>query len=311
MNLAWPAWRAAAAEWDILSTGTGTGTGTGAVRVAADLDDLVLRTGRLAYTRPDWTPGCATTSPARAAAELAPTTGAATAVLAAIHHGVDAIGRIGAVDQDAVQAAAASLQIYMPTRLLPERYDIPCPYARAPRSRTRALLVAYATANSASTRATGMLDDLAAAIGAPSTILGVSRRLAGLHEDERQHAGDDPAAELSRSSRPPATASHAAGMERLLDDLHITDPALLARAAAIDQASHDLLDEASAKARRREETADLQPQRTKRTPGRTVLIARKDFPERVSSMNSHSDRDAAPATVSRHSTGLRAPSVQR
>jgi hypothetical protein len=91
----------------------------------------------------------------------------------------------------------------MPTRLLRERYDIPCPYTRAPRSRTQALLAAYATANSASTRATGMLDDLAAAIGAPSTILGVSRRLAGLHEGERQCAGDDPAAELSRSSRQP------------------------------------------------------------------------------------------------------------
>ncbi len=309
MNLAWPAWRAVAAEWDILSTGTGAGTG--ALRVAADLDDLVLRTGRLTYTRPDWTPGCATTSPARAAAELAPTTGAATAVLAAIHHGVDAIGRIGAVDQHAVQAAVASLQIYMPTRLLQERYDIPYPYTRAPRSRTQALLAAYATASSASTRATGMLDDLAAAIGAPSSILGVSRRLAGLHEDERQCAGDDPTAELSRSSRPPATTSHAAGMERLLDDLHITDPALLARAAAIDQASHDLLDEARAKATRREETADLQPQRTKRTPGRTVLIARKDLPERVSCVHRHGDRDAAPTTVSRHSTGLRAPSVQR
>jgi hypothetical protein len=130
MNLAWPAWRAVAAGWDILSTGTGTGTG--ALRVAADLDDLVLRTGRLAYTRPDWTLGCATTSPARAAAELAPTTGAATAVLAAIHHGVHAIGRIGAVDQHAVQAFVASLQIYVPTRLLRERYDIPCPYTRAP-----------------------------------------------------------------------------------------------------------------------------------------------------------------------------------
>jgi hypothetical protein len=146
MNLAWPAWRAVAAGWDILSTGIDTGTG--ALRVAADLDDLVLRTGRLAYTRPDWTLGCATTSPARAAAELAPTTGAATAVLAAIHHGVDAIGRIGAVDQHAVQAAVASLQIYMPTRLRPERYDIPCPYTRAPRSRTQALLAAYATAKS-------------------------------------------------------------------------------------------------------------------------------------------------------------------
>jgi hypothetical protein len=100
-------------------------------------------------------------------------------------------------------------------------------------------------------------------------------------------------------------------MERLLDDLHITDPALLARAAAIDQASHDLLDEASAKARRREETADLQPQRTERTPGRTVLIARKDLLERVSSVKRHSDQDAAAATVSRHSTGLRAPSIQR
>jgi hypothetical protein len=146
MNLAWPAWRAVAAGWDILSTGIDTGTG--ALRVAADLDDLVLRTGRLAYTRPDWTLGGATTSPARAAAELTPTTGAATAVLAAIHHGVDAIGRIGAIDQHAVQAFVASLQIYMPTRLLRERYDIPCPYTRAPRSRTQALLAAYATAKS-------------------------------------------------------------------------------------------------------------------------------------------------------------------
>ncbi len=168
MSLAWPAWRAVACNWDILSTGADTGPG--ATPAAADADDLVLRTGRLAYARPDWTPACTATSPARAPAELAATLDAMTSVIAAVRHGADAIHRIAA-DQQAVQSAVATGQVYVPTRLLPERYDIPHRYIRAPARIPQALLAAYNSVTSTSARVTVILDDLAAAIGAPSKML--------------------------------------------------------------------------------------------------------------------------------------------
>jgi hypothetical protein len=57
-------------QWDILSTGAHPGP----VRTpaAADFADLALRTGRLAYDLPQWTPAQAHGSHIRGPADLAP-----------------------------------------------------------------------------------------------------------------------------------------------------------------------------------------------------------------------------------------------
>ena len=128
LGRAWPAWRSIVRHWDTVSTGIHQGRDISPV--AAELGDLVLRTGRLAYRNPRWTPACADASPARDPSDLADTARDITAVLAAVHQAADAISRAADQDAQAVRRAAADHQLYMPTRLLPDHYDIPQRYTR-------------------------------------------------------------------------------------------------------------------------------------------------------------------------------------
>jgi hypothetical protein len=143
-------------------------------------------------------------------------------------------------------AAAADSRLYLPTRLLPDSYDIPHPYAPAPPARTQALLAAYDTALDATTRSVTALDDLAAAINAPSRALAATHRAAEITRPQDARA-------LRQQASP---GQHPASLvpgrtEAALRKLRIRDPALLLRAAVIDQAAHDLLAEATTKARSR------------------------------------------------------------
>ena len=276
VSVAWPVWRAVACEWDILSTGVHAGS----VCTAADADfgDLALRIGRLAYDSPHWTPACASTSPIRAPADLAATPDGVSVMLAAVHHAADAISRVAAADQQAVRTAAGEDRLYLPTRLMPESYDIPYRYTLAPRWHTDTLLVAYATAVSASARVTQVLDDVADAINAPSTMLGASRNFERLQTDARRREGHGLAHDEAPSTMPPTTPWHATQVECLLHSLQITDPAMLLRAVAIDQASYDLVAQAAAKAIKRDSIAGPTQRRPQIAPNRPASIASKDFP---------------------------------
>src|SRR5260370_1261487 len=66
-----PPSRAPPRHWDTISTGAHHGRDISPV--AAEVEDLVLRTGRLAYDNPRWTPDRADASPARDPAHLAAT----------------------------------------------------------------------------------------------------------------------------------------------------------------------------------------------------------------------------------------------
>jgi hypothetical protein len=122
----WKSWRAVADQWDIVTTGHPRGARP--TPVAIEIGDLALRTGRLAYRNPHWRPAYGNASLIRGPADLAESPGDVITVLAAIHHVADAISRIAATDRAAVLDAAGS-RLYVPTRLLPENYDIPQPYA--------------------------------------------------------------------------------------------------------------------------------------------------------------------------------------
>jgi hypothetical protein len=108
-SLAWPAWRGIARHWDTVSTGIHHRRDISPV--AAELEDLMLRTGRLAYNNPHWTPACADASPARDPADLAATAGEIRVVQAAVHHAIDAISCIAARDADAVRYAASGCRL--------------------------------------------------------------------------------------------------------------------------------------------------------------------------------------------------------
>ena len=128
MGRAWTSWRTVTDHWDIISTGASRGSGL--IPVAREIDDLVLRTGRLAYQNPHWAPAYGDTSLIRDPTDLARSAHDVIAVLAAVHHATDAISQIAATDHQAVLDAAADGRLYVPTRLLPDTYNIPQPYAQ-------------------------------------------------------------------------------------------------------------------------------------------------------------------------------------
>ena len=246
---AWQSWRAVAGQWDIVTTGAVRGAGL--TPVAAEIGDLALRAGRLAYRNAHWTPACSHASLSRDPADLAYAPGDIIIVLATVHHATDAIGRILASDRDAVTVAAAENRLYVPVRLLSDKYDIPHPYTPAPRPHTEALLTAYHTAAKAASRATAFLDDLAADADAPSSLLAIARqastatrRSPGRQDNQRAHA------------QPPIVTPVPGWIEHTLHNLQIRDPALLLRAAVIDEAAHELVAEAVAKTQSRDVVAN-------------------------------------------------------
>jgi hypothetical protein len=277
MSQAWPAWRAVACQWDVVSTGIHHGQDISPV--AAEFDDLVVRTGRLAYRNSHWTPACADASVTRDPADLAATASDIATVQAAIHHAADAIGRVAASDREAVRAAAAGHRLYLPTRLLPESYDIPCRYSPAPPPLASALAIVYDAAIDASLRAAIALDDLAVTIDAPSSMLAAIRALASQPASARQAAEEASAPEQAQPlQRRRARPAHAGQVEQILRGLKITEPAMLLRAAAIDQAARDVLTQATGNSRQRNSLARLPQRRTQQAPRSPAKVAARDLP---------------------------------
>ena len=249
------AWRALSDEWVLLSTGANHGRGVS--RVANEIGDMVLRVGRLAFSNPGWTPAT-NSARARYPVDLAPTVDDLRLVLAAIHHVVDTLTHIAVTDCQCVRGAAADGRVYFPTRLLPANNDIPHPYVSAPRSRITGLLDKYHLAVKTSAAATAAFDSLSLAIQAPSQVLAVTRSAIrggtpNRHQPEPlQPSGSIGQPELYGSVEDPVPVGH---LEDAARSLHLTEPAFLLRAAAIDSAGRDLLAEAKSKAQHRMTTA--------------------------------------------------------
>jgi hypothetical protein len=172
-------WRDAASAWNDITTETRGLTAPG----IPDLGDLITGLGRLAFTDSGWTPARVRHSPARNPAELAPGPAQFTAVVSAVHHAVSAVASIAATDRRAVDVAVRASRLHVPTRTLPDGYDVPRKFANAVPSTTAALLDAYQAASAASDLAVADLDGLAATVGAPSRILGFARAAVRLGPD--------------------------------------------------------------------------------------------------------------------------------
>jgi hypothetical protein len=175
MHHAWTAWRAVTSEWDHLSTGPGRGTGLS--RAAAEIGDLVLRIGRIAYRNHEWTPSFGQISLTRDPAGLAPTAAGLRTVIGAVHHATDALTQIAVADRGCAHQALGEGRLYIARRSLPDDYDLPYRQVPAPRTRAQPLLEAYDLAVSTCAAATAALDDLAVAARAPTRALAAARRL--------------------------------------------------------------------------------------------------------------------------------------
>lgn len=263
---AWPAWRGVTAHWDTVSTGAHRGTGT--TPVATEIGDLVLRIERLAALDSHSPPGRASGRTPRGMTNFQPSD--VMDVIGAIHQATDAITRIAIEDREAIRTAAADRRLFLPTRLLAA--DIPYPYAPAPRPRVDVLLSGYDTAIDISTRALAILDDLAVAIDSPSRVLAALHHAppATRHETQRWPS---PEAQVP----PPGARPADTWVQRMFHSLDISDPALLTRAAILDESIRDLIADAAtgnqAPVRAAEATANRP-----RAVGRAARVAGQDMP---------------------------------
>ena len=247
------AWLQAARAWNQATTDT-----RGLISpAAAEAADLALWTGRLAYADPGWTLDLGPSQAVRPPGALAPGRGDLQRVVTAVHHACHTLTQISAADQEQIRTAAGAGRILVPTRSLPDDFDIPHPFAHAPSDRVDQLLTAYRDAGAASTRATAAVARVATAIRAPSQILTTARAAVqagdGLAANGKQRPAE--AAKIRPSPR-----SAAGPVERILQDLGVTSRSVLLRAAAIDKASEQIILEnspATATGRQRPVPAEL------------------------------------------------------
>ena len=227
-------WLAAAQAWSRITTDTrGTISPT-----AAEAADLALWTGRVTYADPGWTPTDSPFSAHRPPRDLAPDPGDLANVVAAVHQACETLTSLAAADHAQIGTAARAGRLLVPTRSLPDTFDVPHPFAPAPRDRIRALLGNYDDARTASAQATATIAHVAANVRAPSHILATARAAI--------RAGPGPDGYIPREpARPPARSSPAhetpGPVERILQDLGVTSTDVLRRAATIDQAGEQLI----------------------------------------------------------------------
>jgi hypothetical protein len=256
------AWLRAARAWSGITTDTRNTISP----AAAESADLALWTGRLAYADPGWTLERGPSQAVRPPDALAPGPGDIPGVVAAVHHACQTLTQIAAGDQEQIRTAANAGRLLVPTRSLPATYDIPRAFARAPRGRVDQVLLAYRDAGTASTRATATVADVAAAVGAPSQVLTTARAAAQAGGSGVAASRGQPvarAAAIRRQSR-----EEPGPVERALRDLGVTSPAVLLRAAAIDQAGEQLIrDNQQATAVRRRRLAPADASRSAATAG--------------------------------------------
>ena len=238
------AWHQVDRMWDVMITESRMLP----TQAMTDASDLVLRMGRLVWDDPHWTPAHSRRAPLRNPAALAPETDAVTTVIAAVHQSVDALARLAKADMDAVGAAGRAGRLYVPTRSLPEEYDVPRPFATAPVSRCQVLHEAYRVALDASVQAARALDELSIAAAAPSKALALARAAASAQSSRRgsQPRPDDGIPGDPPLSGTPFTHSRAATgrpgpVEEAIRARRVSDPVILLRAAAIDNAARQLI----------------------------------------------------------------------
>jgi hypothetical protein len=225
------AWGQSIGSWRLCTTDTPFP----ATPVTAEADDLVLRLGRLVYAHPRWTPQISSKVRPRDAADLP----ADAAVLAAVHTASDAIARMAANDRDSIATALAAGRIYMSSHAVSARYAAETrPWVHITAQRADRLLDAYSAAARQGQLAVHALDELVLRIEAPSKVLALARKAV-----LQQH--------LSQRTEPAGTvSSHQPGpLETACRKMGATDPGLLLRAHAIDQATHALFIDARRPAR--------------------------------------------------------------
>jgi hypothetical protein len=166
------------------------------------------------------------------------------AVIAAVHHVSDTLTLIAKTEQEQIRAADWAGRIYVTTRSLSDEFDVPRPYARAPRERVERLLAHYRDTGHASRQLT------AAVAGASETVRAPSRVLTAAATAVDPGRDSSPGKDSTLSTLAEAAASRQprdlpGPVESTLLDLGVTRTDVLRRGAELDQASARLIIDAA------------------------------------------------------------------
>jgi len=212
---------------------------------AIEAAELTAWTGRLAYLDPQWSPAHGPDRPLRPPETLAMQD--VPHVIAAAHHACETLARLAHAERRQVRAAAIAGSVLVPTRSLPDDYDIPYPFTHAPRERVKSLLTRYAEAAQASRLAADIVGDVAEGVQAPSRALALARSATTARAEPTADAADTfagrSAAPSARTGKPGAPGP----VETTLLGLGVTDPGLLTRGAEIDRDAERLIIDAAVK----------------------------------------------------------------
>jgi hypothetical protein len=245
-------WLQVAEAWDHITTET-----RGAKdQTATEATALALWTGRLAYANPDWTPALGPRHELRSLAELADSPEQVRHLVDALHHSFHTLTEVAEAELNQARIAGTTGRLVVPTRSLPEDFDIPYRFAPAPATQCEPLLSSYQLAHQASREGTDAVAEVAAEIGGPSHVLGTLRQVAPHGERAttrpslRSAAAGSRDASGSRAGLPSPMPPPPGPVERILLDLNIADKADLDQAAALDIAADQLILRAAKNARR-------------------------------------------------------------
>jgi hypothetical protein len=213
-----------------------------------DAGDLLVRLGRLAFGDPAWTPSLGPQAPAQNLTDRSADGVRFVVAVEAMHHAADALARTGAADLRAVRTAVRASRLYVPTRTLPEEYDVPYKFGHAAPAQAASVVDAYQAAVETAVHMVEDLDALAVTLHSPSRILAAVR--AAAHPEQRDSRAMVPGRSVAPPFSPLARELGAIGdihpgpVEKAVRQMQTTDPLLMLRAKAIDLAGRELLTEA-------------------------------------------------------------------
>lgn len=251
-------WLRVAEAWDVVTTDTRSTMNP----VAAEASALALWTGRLAYASPAWTPAIGPQHAPRSAAELAPSPDGLRQVVDALHYTCHTLTAVADADRAQARLAAMNGRLIVPTRSLPDGFDVPYRFAPAPATRVEPLLFSYDLAADADNEATAAVGQIAADVKAPSRVLTTYRAVLRTKHDAAVSApGLTTTPEAVPDARLATSASRLADfqtqslppgpVERILLDLDVTSRSDLNQAIALDTAADVLILRAAVAARPR------------------------------------------------------------
>jgi hypothetical protein len=209
--------------------------------LALEAGALATWTGRLAYCDPQWSPSDGPRRPMRLPETVA--VDDVPSMVAAAHQACEALTALAQAGHDQIHTAARTGQILVPTRSLPDDYDIPYPFARAPRPRVEEMLARYGDAGRASRQAADVAGEVALMVRAPSRVLVLARSAAA---GQGRRVADAEPWQMAKADTDTAPRKVPGPVERTLQDLGVTDTGLLARGAGIDRDAEQLIIDAAA-----------------------------------------------------------------